>query len=56
MYGLEELKFLEILFVEIIVNKVELVDIFVLLDCFYVMVNWGGDFGGSLLKWYFKRW
>lgn len=56
MYGLDELKCLEVLFGEIIVNKVELVDSFVLLDCFCVMVNWGGGVGGSLLKWYFKRW
>lgn len=52
MYGLEELKFLEVLFGEVIVDKVEFVYFFVLLKCFCVMFSWDGvDGGGSLLKW-----
>lgn len=56
MYGLEEPKFLETLLVETTANKAELVDTLVSLDCLHAMANWGGDFGGSLLKWYSKRW
>lgn len=52
MYGLEELKFLEVLFGEVIVDKVEFVYFFVLLDCLCVMFSWDGvDGGGSLFKW-----
>lgn len=52
MYGLEELKFLEVLFGEVIVDKVEFVYFFVLLNCLCVMFSWDGvDGGGSLLKW-----
>lgn len=42
MYGLEELKFLEVLFGEVIVDKVEFVYFFVLLKCLCVMFSWDG--------------
>lgn len=51
MYGCEKLENLEVLFWEIIVNRVELVDVFVLLDILCVVVGWDGDGGGNLFKW-----
>lgn len=56
MYGLDEPKRLEALLGETTANKAELVDSLVLLDCLRAMANWGGGVGGSLLKWYSKRW
>lgn len=56
MYGLDEPKRLEALLGETTANKAELVDTLVSLDCLHAMANWGGDVGGSLLKWYSKRW
>lgn len=56
MYGLDEPKRLEALLGETTANKAELVDSLVLLDCLRAMAIWGGGVGGSLLKWYSKRW